>query len=129
MPAPLPLGDESPASRDPIEFSPTVAIYFHAGAVPGVEWATFHVGHMDVEIGTVRGDADLDSILTMAAAVLMERSAHADDIYISPDRSERWVLIGNWLLNARMTSTPHHVRYGTPAMARDMFHRLSKAQL
>lgn len=129
MPAPLPLGDEPPAPIEPIEFSPTVAIYFHPGAAPEVSWATLHVGHMDVEIGTVHGDHELDAVLTMAAAVLMERSAHADDIYISPDRSERWVLIGCWLLNARMTSHPNHVRYGTPELARDVFARLSEAQL
>ena len=129
MPSALPLGAEPPAPIEPIEFSSTVAIYFHEGAAPEVKWATLHVGHMDVEIGTVHGEQDMDSILTMAAAVLMERSAHADDIFISPDRSERWVLIGNWLLNARMTSHPNHVRYGTPELARSVFRRLSEAQL
>lgn len=128
MPASLPLGEDPVAPRDPIDFSPTVGIEFHRGA-GGISWATLHLGHHAVEIGTVRGPGDLDSVLTMAAGVMMERPHHADDIFVSPDGSERWVLIGPWLLNARMTADPHHVRFGSATLARNVFDRLSEAQL
>jgi len=129
MPAPLPLGDDSVAPLDPIEFTPTVALDFHPGAVDGVWWATLHIGRQAVEIGTVRGVLDLDSVLTMAAGVIMERPAHADDVFVSPDGTERWVLIGSWVLNARMTSRPNHVHYGSHELARAIFTRLAEHQL
>jgi hypothetical protein len=114
---------------DPIVFTDRVAIEFHRGAARGVWWATLHIGPQAVEIGTVRGEADIDSVLTMAAGVIMERDTWADDTWVSSDGSERWVLIGTWLLNARMTPHPHHVRYGTEELAREMFLRLREAQL
>lgn len=130
-----PTGGDFAASMDPIVFSDQVVIDFHPGAhlhdfaYPEVWWATLHIGRQAIEIGTVRGLHDLDAMLTMAAGVMMERTTWTDDTYVSADGSERWVLIGSWLLNARMTAHPGHIRFGTHELARDMFLRLQEAQL
>lgn len=108
---------------DDIVLSPDVCIEFHTGE-RGVSWATLHVGkHNTVEVGSVRTTADVDSVLTMVAGILLERTAWADDVWVSEDRTERWVLIGSWLLNARLDQKPGHLQAGSPQIARELFDR------
>ena len=119
--------DPAALMREGIFLSDAVVIEFHEGAARDVYWATLHVGRTAVEIGTVRGPSDIATVLTMAAGVLMERYGYTDGIYISPDRRDRWVLIGPWVLNARLCERPNHLHLGSPAIARTMFNRLSGA--
>lgn len=114
------LPPSAPTAPPDIAFSDEVAIEFHEGAARGVWWATLHVGPQAIEVGSVRGDDDLDDVLTMAAGILMERSRYADLVYISP-AGDRLVLIGCWVLNARMGSTPTHKRLATGAKAKHAF--------
>lgn len=117
------LPEPDPESQfDDVILTNDVCIAFQAGA-RGVHWATLHIGPHTVEVGTVRSEADIDSVLTMTAGILLERQAWADDVWISPDRSERWVLIGQWLLNARMCRDPHHLHLGSAELARALFDR------
>lgn len=104
-----------------IRFARDVAVEFHAGAAPNVWWATLYVGHDGIEVGTVHGVDDLDSMLSIVAGILLERSHWADDTFVSEDGSERCVLIGSWVLSARLPG--EHVHYGTPELARDVFKR------
>ena len=114
---------EPPIPLEPIVLSDRVAIDFHPGA-GGLHWATLHTGTNTTEIGTVRTPRDIDTILTMVAGILIERPQYPDDIYVSADGSERWVLIGSWLLNARLDSKdPNHLTLGSPAVARELFVR------
>ena len=101
-----------------ILFSDDVAIAFHPGAAPDVWWATMHVGSTPIEIGSVHGAHDLDDVLRMAAGVLVERSRWADLVYVGTS-GQRWVLIGCWVLNARMMGGHRH--FMTPEKARAEF--------
>lgn len=104
-----------------IRFSPDVAVEFHPGAARGVWWGTLRVGRDSIEVGTSHGAHDLDGVLTMVAGILLERSHWADDTFISDDGSERCVLIGSWVLSARLPG--EHVHYGKPELALDVFRR------
>lgn len=106
---------------DTIDLSPDVHIDFHAGA-GGVSWATLHTKHMATEIGTAKGPDDVGDVLTMAAAVLMERPAAARRAFADPSTGERWVLIGSWVLSARLGH--EHTHHGDEASAQSHFNRL-----
>jgi hypothetical protein len=108
------------AALTEIPLSDSVGIDLHPGA-GGVRWATLHTGPNATEIGTVHTVADLDAVLTIAAAVLMERPHHVDGIWVSPDRTQRWVLIGEWVLTARMGSAPGHMHMATAEQAQAVF--------
>lgn len=104
-----------------IQFAPDVAVEFHPGAARNVWWATLHVGKDAIEVGTAHGANDLNGVLTMVAGILLERSHWADDTFVSDDGSERCVLVGSWVLSARLPG--EHVHYGTPELAVDVFKR------
>lgn len=104
-----------------IQLARDVAVEFHRGAAPNLWWATLHIGHDTIEVGTVHRSGDLDSMLSIVAGILLERSHWADDVFVSDDGAERCVLIGSWVLSARLPG--EHVHYGTPELARDVFKR------
>jgi hypothetical protein len=114
---------DPPDALEPIVLSDEVVIDFHQGA-GGMHWATLHTGPNATEVGTVRNGRDINTVLTIVAGILMERTSYPDAIYISADSTERWVLIGRWLLNARLgASKPDHLHAGTTRQARDAFNR------
>lgn len=111
---------------DTIDLSPDVHIDFHAG-FGGVSWATLHTSRAATEIGTARDPNDIDDVLTMAAAVLMDHPASASQTFFDRDTGERWVLIGSWVLSARLGYD--HIRFGDEASARSHFNRLIGGRL
>jgi hypothetical protein len=116
---------DPPESLEPIVLSDEVVIDFHPGA-GNTYWATLHVGPNATEVGTVRHGQDIDTVLTITAGILMERMSYPDAVYVSADGTERWVLIGQWLLNARLGSPkPNHLHADTTRQARDVFNRRS----
>lgn len=110
---------------DSITLSSSVHIDFHPG-FGGVAWGTLYTPTMSTEVGSARSPDDLKTVLTMAAAALLERPHSATRTYVNPN-GERWVLIGTWVLSARLGRD--HVDLGTPAAAATYFDRLIGGRL
>lgn len=109
-----------------ITLSDTVHIDFHPG-FGGVAWGTLHTPTMATEVGSARSPDDLQTVLTMAAAALLERPYSATQTYVDRASGERWVLIGSWVLSARLGR--EHVDLGTEAAAATYFNRLIGGRL
>lgn len=109
-----------------ITLSPDVHIEFHQGH-RGVHWATLHTAYTSTEIGSARTPSDIDNVLTMAAMVLMDRPASATRTFADKATGERWVLVGSWVLSARLGYD--HADLGSPAAALSHFNRLVGSRL
>lgn len=109
-----------------ITLSRDVHIDFLPGA-NGVSWATLYTSRSSTEVGSVRSPKDIDDVLTMAAGVLMERPASATRTFADRETGERWVLIGAWVLSARLGAS--HIFLGDEAIAHAHFNRLVGGRL
>lgn len=109
-----------------ITLSDTVHIDLHPG-FGGVSWATLHTGTFATEVGSVRSPDDINVVLTMAAAALLERPYSATRTYVDRVSGERWVLVGTWVLSARLGH--EHWNLGTAAAATSHFNRLCGGKL
>lgn len=106
-----------------IHLSHDVVIDFHEGATSHVWWATLHVGRQTIEVGTIRDAADLNAVLVIVGGILLERYGYADGVYCSEDGATRLVLIGRWILNARLVANPNHLCLASAAEARAEFRK------
>lgn len=111
---------------DTITLSDTVHIDFTPGA-GGISWATLHTARMATEIGSARTPDDIDNLLTMAAGVLLEHPTSVTRAFADKETGERWVLVGPWVLSARLGHD--HIHCGTADAAATHFSRLVGGRL
>jgi hypothetical protein len=102
----------------PIRLSPDVLIRF---VLQGdVIWATMVCGEHEHELGPLDDDDSYaENIMRLAAQVLVEHPAWADEVHTSADRTHQFVRIGHWVIVARGLSS--HARFAHEADARGRF--------
>lgn len=88
-------------------------------------WATLHRGPLQVELGPIHDDADLQFALSVAAALLVELAGTGATPWRSPDGNERYVLVGCWILVERTHIGVRHLQFPTPTEAANGFARIT----